>query len=236
MAQGNQSKYEILPTCPEDAESMSKCNYKAFANSFFNQMTFPKAREHLTPKDEVLAYRTQRMAGRLRQDDAVSYKAVLKDQPDVVVGYANFLKPGHYNKQKAQASVETTLGGVVEAKPDKQTQTDEHPACMDVEMQSKLMAMMDRKREEVWGDETNFWYLAGLCVDPDYQRQGIASLLMEGGLRQADEDGLPIYLESTPEGVHVYPRLGFETCSELVLVDYGGHTVKLMIRQPLQRM
>ena len=55
------------------------------------------------------------------------------------------------------------------------------------------------------------WYLSGLGVSPDYQGQGIGGLLIQPILKQADEEGLPCYLEtSTPGAVRFYQRHGFE--------------------------
>jgi len=55
------------------------------------------------------------------------------------------------------------------------------------------------------------WYLWGLAVDPEYQGQGIGSRLMEPGLKRADEQGLPTYLETHDEqNVAYYQKRGFE--------------------------
>lgn len=55
------------------------------------------------------------------------------------------------------------------------------------------------------------WYLWGLAVDPEYQRQGIGSRLMEPGLRRADNLGLPTYLEThDDQNIAYYQKNGFE--------------------------
>ena len=55
------------------------------------------------------------------------------------------------------------------------------------------------------------WYLIGLGVSPDYQKQGVGGSLIQPILKQADEEGLPCYLETdTPGGVRFYQRHGFE--------------------------
>lgn len=47
---------------------------------------------------------------------------------------------------------------------------------------------------------------------------------------------MPIYLESSPEGAPVYPRFGFEICEVRdFMFNEGLHTVRFMIRQPVQR-
>ena len=55
------------------------------------------------------------------------------------------------------------------------------------------------------------WYLA---VHPDHQRQGVASLLLESGIRAAKNMGLDIFLSSTKAGRPVYLKLGFTLLAE----------------------
>jgi ribosomal protein S18 acetylase RimI-like enzyme len=43
---------------------------------------------------------------------------------------------------------------------------------------------------------TAHWYLWALGVDPDHQRQGVGSQLLQIGLDRADADHLPCYLET----------------------------------------
>ena len=55
------------------------------------------------------------------------------------------------------------------------------------------------------------WYLLGLGVSPECQGQGIGGSLIEPILKQADEQGLPCYLETDTSGaVRFYQRRGFE--------------------------
>lgn len=55
------------------------------------------------------------------------------------------------------------------------------------------------------------WYLVGLGVSPVYQGQGIGGSLIQPILKQADEEGLPCYLETETAGaIRFYQRHGFE--------------------------
>jgi len=54
------------------------------------------------------------------------------------------------------------------------------------------------------------WYLGLLGVSPAYQSQGVGSLLLQPILKQADQEQLLCYLEtSTERGVRFYQRQGF---------------------------
>lgn len=48
-----------------------------------------------------------------------------------------------------------------------------------------------------------------LFTNPDYERQGVGSALIEWGCQKADELGLKMFVESSPRGRAVYPRFGF---------------------------
>ena len=54
------------------------------------------------------------------------------------------------------------------------------------------------------------WYLASLGVEPDRQRQGLGSRLLEPQLARADREGHPCYLDTHRESnVRLYERHGF---------------------------
>lgn len=60
------------------------------------------------------------------------------------------------------------------------------------------------------------WYLATLGVEPHLQGHGVGSALLRAGLRRADEEGVPAYLESSKDrNVPLYARFGFEVVEEL---------------------
>lgn len=51
--------------------------------------------------------------------------------------------------------------------------------------------------------------LSVLVVSPNYQRRGIGTMLLEDGLRGADEAGLQAILGASPDGISLYRRYGF---------------------------
>src|SRR5215212_6568375 len=61
-----------------------------------------------------------------------------------------------------------------------------------------------------------------VLVDPEFRRRGIASLLMAAALSYLDGRGIEtVKLDATPDGRHVYERLGFE--SELMIERWQRH-------------
>ncbi|KAF2468424.1 uncharacterized protein BDR25DRAFT_372913 [Lindgomyces ingoldianus] len=59
-----------------------------------------------------------------------------------------------------------------------------------------------------------------ITVYPSYQKRGVGTKLTEGGIQIVQETGLPIYLESSKEGIHMCEKLGFqiEDCEVSLMV------------------
>lgn len=74
------------------------------------------------------------------------------------------------------------------------------------------------------------WYLNVLSALPSHQGQGLGASLLAQVLVQADEAGVPCYLESTnPRNRTLYRRNGFE---DLHQVPYDGPDMLAMWRPP----
>jgi GNAT superfamily N-acetyltransferase len=79
------------------------------------------------------------------------------------------------------------------------------------------------------------WYLNMLATHPDWQRQGLGSVLMGTVFELADAAGLPCYLETeTVENVAYYGHHGFAVRSEwdLATDDAPGPHMWGMMRAP----
>ena len=243
-------EYDILPVSPGDVEKLMICGEKCFAGTLFRNTIFPKDRAHLTPPDELHRWRVEGKTKRMIEDDTVGFKAVLAGQPEeVIIGFTSWIKPGHFfSKSEDQSSVVPASPDIVTPKPDARNKEEDFPACMDVDRHKEFGALLDRERGEVWKGDANFWckryitrltvthakphtVLTTIGVDPAYQRQGIAGSLLQYGLSQADKQGLPVYLEATPDGALLYPHFGFESLGVEWFFD-GQCSVNYMLRQP----
>lgn len=75
------------------------------------------------------------------------------------------------------------------------------------------------------------WYLAYLGTDPATQGKGVGSALLAEKLRQADDEGLPAYLESSKESnISFYRRHGFKPSAD-PLGASGGPVLHPMWRE-----
>lgn len=57
--------------------------------------------------------------------------------------------------------------------------------------------------------------LVKIATHPEFKRQGVASALMNWGLKQADAEGLPTMLEAVPASVPLYTQAGFKEVDQI---------------------
>jgi len=88
----------------------------------------------------------------------------------------------------------------------------------------------EARHEEMWEwiadrfPDEPFWYLDHLAVDFGHRGTGLGAALIQHGLRFADEDGVPAFLETgRPENVGYYERRGFKTVSDEDAPGGGPH-------------
>lgn len=85
----------------------------------------------------------------------------------------------------------------------------------------RLMALpreVDKQREELIPGP--HWCLEVLGVEPDCQGKGLGSVLVRAGLRRADNDNVPTYVDTTDKrNLDFYARFGFEVKREIAVTD-----------------
>jgi GNAT superfamily N-acetyltransferase len=62
-----------------------------------------------------------------------------------------------------------------------------------------------------------FTVLHILVTEPSYQGKGPGSILIQHGLHLADGKDANVFLESSPRGLRLYEKFGFETVEEISL-------------------
>lgn len=73
--------------------------------------------------------------------------------------------------------------------------------------------------------------LSILVIHPDYQRQGLGTMLVVDGCQRAHAQGLPVILSSSPKGLKLYPTLGFEL-RDAPVISSAQITVAIMVCEP----
>ena len=76
------------------------------------------------------------------------------------------------------------------------------------------------------------WYLLILGVDPQYQGKGYASQLLNGMLKDTDEEGVSCYLEAEgSNNVSMYKHFGFKVVDEYTVPNTKVE-LTAMLREP----
>lgn len=88
---------------------------------------------------------------------------------------------------------------------------------------------------ELWKSEKGYYFCNIVTVLPEAQGKGVGRALMEEVLKEADEKGIPAYLESSRKdpNVPIYEKFGFKLVREMLCDDDGVATpLFCMIRKP----
>lgn len=70
-----------------------------------------------------------------------------------------------------------------------------------------------------------------MAVHPEYQRQGVGSIMMEDICKQADQRCAHVYVLASPAGVNLYSKFGLETVGR---VDTNEGSIMSMIRKQFE--
>ncbi|KAF1991131.1 acyl-CoA N-acyltransferase [Aulographum hederae CBS 113979] len=106
------------------------------------------------------------------------------------------------------------------------------PEGGDEDVANRFFEQAGKKHKQVMGQRPH-WYLELLATSPEHQGKGAGSMLLKHAANLADESGHETYLESSPEGVSIYHRNGFED-RERIEIDIKGqmyHNI-CMVRKP----
>ena len=99
-----------------------------------------------------------------------------------------------------------------------------------------LLGPLRRAQAEVMGDRSYFM-LNTLATHPDHHRKGAGRILLDWGMRKADEEGWVTYLDSSSLARPIYEKVGFELVREIEFdrKPWGGEGIDWMgsmVRQP----
>ncbi|KAF2265664.1 acyl-CoA N-acyltransferase [Lojkania enalia] len=216
----------LEPFFSQDAEPTAILYEKAFANDGIRHSIFPPTLSN--PSDPLAErhWRTQLFEMALAIPSAHIVKAV-DFRNGKIVGAAGFFGPGgiQWDTEAQAEAAGVSLSNMPFCDAGKKKQYDD---------------IVKQKRSKVLKDDREVWELAHVFVDPGYQGRGIGKALLERGIKLADTDGLPLYLEGTPAGRRLYEKLGFAVEEESVFdgVYHNGEPYKMyfMVRWPSGRI
>lgn len=96
----------------------------------------------------------------------------------------------------------------LDAEADK-AKTEPLPPSANVPAMEVFFGALGRDRRKILGGKA-YYLLNILATDPKYHRRGVGAIHLKWGLDQADEAGVPAFLEASPYGQPLYARWGFE--------------------------
>ncbi|KAJ5085223.1 hypothetical protein N7532_009994 [Penicillium argentinense] len=177
--------FEVQFASPGDSPSLTETFLCTFADDF-NRTMFP-------PTPEVRAWLERTF---LAVDLSKTYQVMLKivdpSNPSIVAAFAKWARPLHAG-----------------ADQDRHDPAPSWPVDGDADLREMFFGMMERHHEELMGGRPHY-YLEMLGVHPSFQGRGLASKLLKWGLARADEEGVEVYLSSSPEGRPMYEKNKFE--------------------------
>jgi ribosomal protein S18 acetylase RimI-like enzyme len=92
---------------------------------------------------------------------------------------------------------------------------------------AQAMSATEKIHKQVEGPH---WYLVSIGTRVSAQGRGLGSALVEIGASQADDAGIPCYLETgTDSNIAYYSKRGFEILDQTEVL---GHTITGMLRKP----
>ncbi|KAH7412839.1 acyl-CoA N-acyltransferase [Cadophora sp. MPI-SDFR-AT-0126] len=83
------------------------------------------------------------------------------------------------------------------------------PEGVTVEALNGFFGPMARQHHRAMGERPHF-FLESVSTDPNFRGRGLAALLIDWGVKAADELGWECYLDGTAKAVPLYQRWGFE--------------------------
>ncbi|KAF3040884.1 hypothetical protein E8E12_003197 [Didymella heteroderae] len=100
-----------------------------------------------------------------------------------------------------------------------------------------LFNPLDASRNGIMGTEKPFFMLNSLATHPDHQGRGAGKMLLDWGVKKADDEQLVTYLDATQVAKPIYEKRGFEVkrAVEWDRTVWGGEGLDIhysMVRRP----
>ncbi|KAJ5826322.1 hypothetical protein N7474_003460 [Penicillium riverlandense] len=221
--------FELSDVDISDAEVIARdIEVPAMQNVPLYRIMFPSSDSmQATQLDQIIRWYTDMLEDALRGRWESFLKACTVD--DKPVGFCAWTLEAQTNERQPvmNANAKENL-----RKREKRGKKNWLPEILDVEQWLSVSARLRKERERVFGDLNSICRLTFMSVNPDYQRQGIGSMLMQRICEEANLHGRQAYVLASPEGVRLYAKFGFQVVGG---VDTPQGTITSMLRQPQQR-
>ena len=171
----------------DDVEAMCSVYFSAFADTIIGRQVFPETSE------TARHFWHEMLANEVDDTYAHFFVVTSSESPGTIVAFAKWLSP--------DAPIE-------DAPPAEIWPKDGNPALADT-----FFTALTEAHQRIMG-KTPHWYLELIAVGKEWMGKGAARTLIKWGLDRADADGLPCFLEATPNARPVYEKYRFRVVGE----------------------
>ncbi|KAJ5647268.1 hypothetical protein N7490_003640 [Penicillium lividum] len=157
--------------------------------------------------------------------DTKRHEKVIDVESGQVVGYARWLLPPHLEKNfwpEAQVAAATSEERARYEKLSQAQTINGRPIGLKSGPEMSYRSAPLEAADERVTRHGPFLTLDYLTTDPAFWRRGVGTMLVESGLRVADQYKLKTYVMSEPAALKLYLNLGFELV-ESVSTDYSQY-------------
>ncbi|KAL7942562.1 hypothetical protein V8C42DRAFT_331352 [Trichoderma barbatum] len=215
------STYALAPVNITDSEALSRNNVSAF----WEDPNWVLAWRHTTLEKHIDTL-TRRYPRRLINDRANSrHQKAIDPQTGRLLGYARWILPESYATAPDGKPVwPEAMGPLVGPEEEAEIKRIAEATPWDPNNESDPLDNKINKIKDELMQRKPYICLDYLAVHPDNQGKGIATLLVQSGIKEAEKLGLDIFVLAFRRGWGVYGRLGFRVEQELIQDDsmYGG--------------
>jgi ribosomal protein S18 acetylase RimI-like enzyme len=213
----NNDRITIRPAKFNDMPKLAFTAVSGYAGSTIEKFLTPLRSQY--PEDTLRSW-YQRMVLRWVDPRMVSVVACPASSPENVVGYIQFWRVGDDEGAKRQIASRKSawlllLSWYYTIKfkivnflwPDR---------SVNLEAEKQFATWNQIDNETHWDpvpERRNRWHLRSIVVSPEWQGKGVGTMLLKEVLDRARKEGVIVGLEASPDGEHLYRKVGFELLS-----------------------
>lgn len=179
-------------------------------------ITWPISSE--AESQERLKFHMSKQKDRFLADESTNYLKIVDDDSNEIISIARW----HYYPQGFVYA--ERIGFEVRGAP---AEGEIFPLGLNVELHDWMFRQRDAERDNWTVRDGPCWILMHMVTRPSQRGRGAAGMLIEWGVKKAEENGVPAYLEAAKLAMPLYEKFGFRQVGELISMDLRGHGVDL---------